>query len=155
MWWTAKEKPACAGEAADQGAVRLEPRPVFGAEPAGPLGEPGVAGFRIAELQPALIGEDLLGRVEDLQQVHARTAAGERAQPLARRLSVGEEIAQDHDKLGEAGDAVELRPVLGQSRVRQHLRQPVGSVASDARLGEPGHADALAAARRACRRARA
>ena len=136
---------ALARKAADQLAMRFEPRAIVVAEAAGAFREPGHAGLRIAELQAPLIGKRLLGGIEDLQEVHARAAAGKRAKALARHLRLGEEIGE-HDDVGEAADAVDARPVGRELGVRQHLGQPLGGVAADARLGEARDADTLAAA---------
>jgi hypothetical protein len=132
-------------KSADKRAVRLEPRLVFRPQSAGVLGQPGRTGFRIAELEAALIGKSLLGRIEDLQEVHACAAGRQRPQALAHRFRVGKEVAQDHD-LGEAADSIEPRPVVGHRRVCENLGEPIGSVAAEPRLGEARDADTFAAA---------
>ena len=48
------------------------------------------------EQDPALVGQELLGRVEDLQQAGARAQGAELAEPLAQPLERQQEVGEQH-----------------------------------------------------------
>src|SRR5688572_4241080 len=72
-----EREPRLPRRRADQFAVRRKPRAITLAQPAGALRQPEPARLRVAELKPALIGKGFLRRIEDLQEMHRRAAAGD------------------------------------------------------------------------------
>src|ERR671927_792409 len=89
--------------------MRSKAGPVFVAERAGAVGEPQVAGFRIAKFYAALIGKSFLRRIKHLQEVERCAAAGNGTDPLLHHADLGEAIA-DYDDLGEAPNRRNIRP---------------------------------------------
>ncbi len=150
----AEDQPSLSAKRAHAAATLRHARAVLVAQASG---APRVARppLRVAEFEPALKGERLLGRIEDLQRWplrRRRRAPSSAARDLVERV---EEVAE-HDEIGKAREPVEpaARSPSVRGLRRDRLGDPLGGVARWT-LGwkGPSSADTLAAATEQRRRA--
>ena len=87
------------------GAMRFEPLLVLRAQALHAVGDPALAAVGAEEFRAALVGERLLGRIDDLDEVADGAVGGERFDVLARLGDRVEEVAEQDGARDSAPDA--------------------------------------------------
>ena len=129
VWLTVKLQPSRLHQAGQFLAAGGVEQAIVVAEHFGAAGGQLLAGLGIGELGAAGIGEGLLGRIGDLDQMGAHAVAGEHVEPGHGFVDRIEEIA-DEDDVAEAADAGQVglgRQVAGmRSAARRGARRRCG-----------------------------
>ena len=136
--------------------MRLQPLLISPAQALHAVGDPAVAAGGAQELGAPLVGQRLLGGIEDLHQMADGAVGGERLDVLARLRDRIEEIAEQK----RAGEARQMRlGRLGRGERRlvlmreDRLGDVRGGLAARGRVREPEEGDALGPAHeQLCRR---
>ena len=142
--WMVKLQPSLLGLDADFVAVALQPRLVVGAPVLGAAGGDLAEAFRLGELDAAGIGEGLLGRIDDLNQMALRAIGGKLRQDGADFLDRAPQVGQHHD-LRQRRRRKAGRQAQPLGRIVDHgLGHAVDHGAAAGRPHQAGQADALA-----------
>ena len=144
VWWRRNDqlKPLCLGD--KRVAVACEPLLIAFAQIFGASGDHAVPAFARGEFGAALVGQSLLGGIEDLHEMAAHALRRDCFDTLGRFLHGLEEIAEQ-EAFGEAAQSCRRRQARRLAGIaHQNLGDPARGAAAGVRPAAE-HADALAA----------